>query len=78
VKKSSRNRGPNHLGPLREQRHVRRQDDHGGPNGDTTAESAEVFYVNLSGAVNATIADGQGAATITNDDVSSSPPPRTS
>jgi hypothetical protein len=42
-------------------------------NGDTTAESAEVFYVNLSGAVNATIADGQGAASITNDDASSSP-----
>jgi len=37
-------------------------------NGDTLVEPTETFYVNLSGAVNATIADGQGKGTITNDD----------
>jgi hypothetical protein len=37
-------------------------------NGDATSEPDETFTVNLSGAVNATIADGQGSGTITNDD----------
>ena len=37
-------------------------------NGDTTFESNESFNVNLSSATNATIADGQGVGTITNDD----------
>ncbi len=37
-------------------------------NGDTTFEPNETFNVNLSGAVNATIADNQGAGTINNDD----------
>lgn len=37
-------------------------------NGDTTFEPNEAFNVNLSGAANATIADNQGAGTITNDD----------
>jgi glucose/arabinose dehydrogenase len=37
-------------------------------NGDTTLESNESFNVNLSGAVNATIADNQGVGTINNDD----------
>ena len=36
--------------------------------GDTTIEPHETFVVNLSGAVGATIADGQGVGTITNDD----------
>ena len=35
---------------------------------DSTYESVEQFLVNLSGASGATIADGQGLATITNDD----------
>lgn len=39
--------------------------------GDTTFESDETFFVNLSGATNVTISDGQGQGTITNDD----PPP---
>ena len=34
-------------------------------------EANETFFVNLSSPVNATIADGQGVGTITNDD----PPP---
>ncbi|TMF03079.1 MAG: hypothetical protein E6I38_13990, partial [Chloroflexi bacterium] len=38
-------------------------------NGDTTGEGDETFFVNLSGATNATIADGQGQGTILNDDV---------
>jgi hypothetical protein len=38
-------------------------------NGDTTVEPNETFLVNLSGPVGATIADGQGQGTITNDDV---------
>ena len=37
-------------------------------NGDATHESAERFFVNLSNATGAAIADGQGAGTITNDD----------
>jgi HYR domain-containing protein/Calx-beta domain-containing protein len=37
-------------------------------NGDTTAEADETFFVNLSNAVNATIADSQGQGTILNDD----------
>ncbi|HWS99777.1 MAG TPA: Calx-beta domain-containing protein [Pyrinomonadaceae bacterium] len=36
--------------------------------GDTARESNETFFLNLSGAVNATIADAQGQGTITNDD----------
>ncbi|MDZ7264392.1 MAG: S8 family serine peptidase [candidate division KSB1 bacterium] len=38
-------------------------------NGDQTVESDETFFVNLSNAVNAAIADGQGQGTIQNDDV---------
>lgn len=37
--------------------------------GDTTAEFAETFSVNLSNAIGATISDGQALGTITNDDV---------
>ncbi len=38
-------------------------------NGDMTVESTETFFVNLSGATNlASIIDGQGIGTITNDD----------
>jgi len=37
--------------------------------GDTTSESNETFFVNLSGAVNATLADAQGVGTIQNDDL---------
>jgi Calx-beta domain len=36
--------------------------------GDTAAEGAEDFFVNLSNPVNATIADGQGKGTIIDDD----------
>jgi hypothetical protein len=39
-------------------------------NGDTTVEANETFVVNLSGASNADIADGQGQGTILNDDTS--------
>jgi len=35
---------------------------------DNTFEPDETFFVNLSNAINATIADGQGQGTITNDD----------
>ena len=42
-------------------------------NGDTTGEFNETFFVNLSGAVNATIVDAQGQGTITNDDNASAP-----
>lgn len=38
-------------------------------NGDTTNEPNETFFVNLAGAINATISDGQGQGNITNDDV---------
>jgi glucose/arabinose dehydrogenase/disulfide oxidoreductase YuzD len=37
-------------------------------NGDTTSEPNETFFVNLSSPANATIDDGQGVGTITNDD----------
>lgn len=37
--------------------------------GETVPEANETFFVNLSGAVNATIADNQGVGTIINDDV---------
>ncbi len=37
-------------------------------NGDTTNEANETFFVNLSGAANANITDGQGQGTILNDD----------
>jgi hypothetical protein len=37
-------------------------------NGDTTVEPNETFFVNLSGASGATIADNQGVGTIINDD----------
>lgn len=37
-------------------------------NGDTDDEANEMFFVNLSAPVNATIADGQGVGTIINDD----------
>jgi hypothetical protein len=36
--------------------------------GDTQVEAHETFFVNLSGAVNAVIGDGQGIGTILNDD----------
>jgi large repetitive protein len=39
-------------------------------NGDSAPEANEIFFVNLSGATNAVIADGQGQGTITNDDAS--------
>ncbi|RZA31816.1 MAG: autotransporter outer membrane beta-barrel domain-containing protein, partial [Lysobacteraceae bacterium] len=38
-------------------------------NGDTTVEADETFNVNLSGAVNSTIATASGTGTIVNDDV---------
>jgi hypothetical protein len=44
--------------------------------GDTAVESDETFFVNLSGAANATIGDGQGTGIIVNDDVT--PPPSAS
>jgi hypothetical protein len=37
-------------------------------NGDTKNEGDETFFVNLSSPVNATISDGEGLGTITNDD----------
>jgi hypothetical protein len=36
--------------------------------GDNKAEATETFFVNLSGAVNADVGDGQGLGTILNDD----------
>jgi hypothetical protein len=42
-------------------------------NGDATVEPDETFSVNLSAASGATIADAQGAGTITNDDVAPLP-----
>jgi hypothetical protein len=38
-------------------------------NGDTTAESNETFFVNVTNVTGATISDGQGVGTIVNDDV---------
>ena len=37
-------------------------------NGDLLDEANETYFVNLSSPVNATIADGQGQGTITDDD----------
>jgi large repetitive protein len=37
--------------------------------GETAPEANETFFVNLSGATNATLSDNQGLGTITNDDV---------
>ena len=37
-------------------------------NGDTTPEANETFFANLSGASGASVSDGQGQGTITNDD----------
>jgi subtilisin-like proprotein convertase family protein len=42
--------------------------------GDVAVESNETFFVNLSNASLATIADGQGQGTITNDDGGGAPP----
>jgi hypothetical protein len=42
-------------------------------NGDTTDESTENFFVNLSNAANASINDGQAAGTITDDDPAGTP-----
>ena len=42
--------------------------------GDTLDEANETFFVNLSSAVNATIADGQGLGTIRDDDPAPSMP----
>ena len=42
--------------------------------GDTLAEANETFTVNLSSASNATIGDGEGVGTITNDDGTASTP----
>jgi len=42
--------------------------------GDTTVEPGEVFYLNLVNPVGATIDDGSGAATITNDDTAPATP----
>jgi hypothetical protein len=41
--------------------------------GDTTAEPNETFVVNLSSPTNATINDGQGVGTVTNDDLTVGP-----
>ncbi len=42
-------------------------------NGDTTQEPNETFFVNISGVTGASVADGQGLGTITNDDVTITP-----
>jgi hypothetical protein len=42
-------------------------------NGDLAKEPTEAFFVNLSSPTNATIADGQGVGTITNDDCLTAP-----
>jgi large repetitive protein len=44
-------------------------------NGDAKVESDEQFFVNLSGARNAVIADAQGVGTMRNDDSPPPPPP---
>lgn len=38
-------------------------------NGDTTFESTETFFVNVTSVLNAVVVDGQGVGTIVNDDV---------
>jgi uncharacterized repeat protein (TIGR01451 family) len=38
-------------------------------NGDTTAETDETFFVNVTNATNAIVTDGQGQGTIVNDDI---------
>jgi hypothetical protein len=43
--------------------------------GDTTDESDERFFVNLTNATNATISDNQGIGTIRDDDAAASPSP---
>jgi hypothetical protein len=43
--------------------------------GDTVVEPDETFVVNLSSPTHATIGDGQGVGTITNDDSGTPPPP---
>ncbi len=42
-------------------------------NGDTTVEPNETFFVNVSNVTGATVVDGQGVGTITNDDVALTP-----
>src|ERR1043166_6292163 len=42
-------------------------------NGDTTPEANETFFVNLTNVTGATVSDGQGLGTITNDDVALTP-----
>ncbi|MSQ09961.1 MAG: DUF11 domain-containing protein [Dehalococcoidia bacterium] len=42
-------------------------------NGDTTVEPSETVLVNVTNVLNATIADGQGIGTVTNDDSASLP-----
>jgi len=44
-------------------------------NGDTTVEADENFFVNLSNPSGATLAQSRGTATITNDDLPTTPPP---
>src|SRR5262245_41813433 len=44
-------------------------------NGDTSVEADEQFFVKLSAARNAVIADAQGVGTILNDDIPPPPPP---
>ena len=44
-------------------------------NGDTTAETNETFFVNVSNVTGATVADGQGLGTITNDDTADTTAP---
>ncbi|HEX6186225.1 MAG TPA: hypothetical protein VFZ44_20215 [Pyrinomonadaceae bacterium] len=42
-------------------------------NADTTAESNETFFVNVTNVVGATVGDGQGQGTVTNDDITVTP-----
>ncbi|NCC77560.1 MAG: hypothetical protein EOM08_14145, partial [Clostridia bacterium] len=42
-------------------------------NGDTVIEGNETFFVNLTNVIGATVSDGQGQGTITNDDVNTTP-----
>ena len=46
--------------------------------GDTQVETDNTFFVNLSNATGATIADGQGVGDILNDDFAPPPPPKVS